>query len=317
MSVITISRLDASRGEEVAALVALHLGFRLVDRKLMKELIYSYDLLSSLGKMGEPGGGEETADEEAHIRAATEGVIFHHAFKENIVLLGHGGQFLFQGCPSSFHVRIIASLPFRRRNFQPRGKEDPDAALLRGDRKRRQLVRRYCGDDLRAPEHYDLIVKMDSLGVEGAAEAVVASVRSLPWKGDGHFDAIRSYGQLRGVEEISVDPIPPLMAKEILFAHPSEAEFARVLDFYRIRWEYEPKSFPIEWWPDGRVKESFTPDFYLPETDAFLELTTMKQSLVTKKNRKVRRFRELYPDQRLNIFYGRDYRKLALKYGLE
>lgn len=317
MSVITISRLDASRGEEVAALVALNLGFRLIDRKLMKELIYSYDLLSSLGKMGEPGGGEGVAGEEARIRAATEGVIFHHAFKENIVLLGHGGQFLFRGCPSSFHVRIIASLAFRRRNFQPRGKENPDEALLRGDRKRRQMVRRYCGDDLSAPEHYDLVVKMDSLGVEGAAEAVVSSVRTLPWKGEGHYDAIRSFGQRRGVEEISLDSIPPSAAAAVVFAHPSEAEFARVLDFYRIRWEYEPKSFPIEWWPDGRVKESFTPDFYLPETDAFLELTTMKQSLVTKKNRKVRRFRELYPEHRLNIFYGRDYRKLALKYGLE
>jgi hypothetical protein len=317
MSVITISRLDASRGEEVAALVALNLGFRLVARKLMKELIYSYDLLSSLGRMGEPGGGEGTADEEAHIRAVTEGVVFHLAFKENIVFLGPGGQFLFRGCPSSFHARIIASLSFRRRNFHPQGKEGPDEALLRGDRKRRQLVRRHCGEDLRAPEHYDLIVKMDSLGVEGAAEAIVASVRSLPWEGDGRFDAIRSFGQRRGVEEISLDPLPPVTAKEIVFAHPSEAEFARVLDFYRIRWEYEPTSFPIEWWPDGRVKESFTPDFYLSETDVFLELTTMKQSLVTKKNRKVRRFRELYPDRTLNIFYGRDYRKLALKYGLE
>ena len=125
MSVITISRLDASRGEEVAALAALHLGFRLIDRKLMKELLYSYDLLSSLGKMGEPGGREGMTDEESRIRAVTEGVIFHHAFKEDIVLLGHGGQFLFRGCPSSFHVRVIASLSCRRRNFQAREKESP------------------------------------------------------------------------------------------------------------------------------------------------------------------------------------------------
>ena len=43
----------------------------------------------------------------------------------------------------------------------------------------------------------------------------------------------------------------------------------------------------------------------------------MKQSLVTKKNRKVRRFRELYPEEQLNIFYRRDFRKLAIKYGME
>jgi len=100
------------------------------------------------------------------------------------------------------------------------------------------------------------------------------------------------------------------------FAHASEAEFARILDFYGIRWEYEPRSFPLEWDDEGRVVESFSPDFYLPEVDLYLELTTLKQNLVTKKNRKLRRMRELYPNVRVKIFYGRDYRNLLAKYDL-
>jgi len=100
------------------------------------------------------------------------------------------------------------------------------------------------------------------------------------------------------------------------FAHESEEEFAKLLDFYGIRWEYEPRSFPLEWDNTGRIVESFNPDFYLPDVDLFIELTTLKQSLVTKKNRKVRRLRELYPNVRLKIFYGRDYRNLLFKYGL-
>ncbi len=100
------------------------------------------------------------------------------------------------------------------------------------------------------------------------------------------------------------------------FAHKSEEEFAKLLDFYGIRWEYEPRSFPLEWNEAGRVVESFNPDFYLPDVNLYIELTTLKQSLVTKKNRKVRRLRELYPDIRLKIFYGRDYRNLLFKYGL-
>jgi len=100
------------------------------------------------------------------------------------------------------------------------------------------------------------------------------------------------------------------------FAHESEAEFARLLDFYGIRWEYEPRSFPLQRDNQGRVVESFNPDFYLPEIDLYIELTTLKQSLVTKKNRKLRRLRELYPNIRVKIFYGRDYRSLLLKYGL-
>lgn len=100
------------------------------------------------------------------------------------------------------------------------------------------------------------------------------------------------------------------------FAHKSEEEFVKLLDFYGIRWEYEPRSFPLEWDEAGRVVESFNPDFYLPDVDLYIELTTLKQSLVTKKNRKVRRLRELYPNVRLKIFYGRDYRNLLFKYGL-
>jgi hypothetical protein len=100
------------------------------------------------------------------------------------------------------------------------------------------------------------------------------------------------------------------------FAHPSERECARILDFYRIRWEYEPRTFPIERDKKGNVIASFTPDFYLPDLDLYIELTTMSQKLVTKKNRKVRRLRELYPDVNIKILYQRDFRSLLFKYGL-
>ena len=42
----------------------------------------------------------------------------------------------------------------------------------------------------------------------------------------------------------------------------------------------------------------------------------MKQKLVTKKNRKIRRLRELYPEIKIRILYQRDYLHLAAKYGL-
>lgn len=99
------------------------------------------------------------------------------------------------------------------------------------------------------------------------------------------------------------------------FAHASEAELARILDFYRVPWIYEPDTFPIGWSLSGDVVESFSPDFYLPEMDLYLELTTLKQKLVRKKNRKLRRLRELYPDIRIKLFYARDFRMLLLKFG--
>ncbi len=100
------------------------------------------------------------------------------------------------------------------------------------------------------------------------------------------------------------------------FAHPSERVAAQILDFYRLRWEYEPTSFPIEWDKAGNVLSSFTPDFHLPDLDLYIELTTMSQKLVTKKNRKVRRLKELYPNVNIKIFYQKDFRNLLMKYGI-
>ncbi len=99
------------------------------------------------------------------------------------------------------------------------------------------------------------------------------------------------------------------------FAHASEAELSRILDFYAVRWEYEPRVFPILWNTEGDVLESFAPDFYLPDLDLYVELTTLRQKLVRKKNRKLRRLRELYPDVNIKLFYARDFRALMLKYG--
>jgi hypothetical protein len=102
----------------------------------------------------------------------------------------------------------------------------------------------------------------------------------------------------------------------VTFAHPSERVAAQILDYYGIRWAYEPTTFPIEWNARGDVIASFSPDFYLPDFDLYIELTTMSQKLVTKKNRKVRRLRELYPDITIKIFYQKDFRALCFKYGL-
>ena len=99
------------------------------------------------------------------------------------------------------------------------------------------------------------------------------------------------------------------------FAHASEAELARILDFYEVQWRYEPDTYPIGWNLDGDVVESFSPDFYLPDMDLYVELTTLKQKLVRKKNRKLRRLRQLYPDIRIKLFYARDFRMLMLKFG--
>jgi hypothetical protein len=101
------------------------------------------------------------------------------------------------------------------------------------------------------------------------------------------------------------------------FANDAELECAKVLDYYGVPWEYEPRTFVLEEDEGGRVVEAFAPDFYLPEQDLYLEVTVMKQSLVTRKNRKLRKFRARYPDVRIKLFYKRDVERLARRYRLE
>jgi len=100
------------------------------------------------------------------------------------------------------------------------------------------------------------------------------------------------------------------------FVNQAELEVAKLLDFYGIRWEYEPRSFVLETDDEGRVIEAARPDFYLPDQDLYVEITTMKQSLVTRKNRKIRKLRERYPDVKVKLFYRRDIERLVEKYGL-
>jgi hypothetical protein len=106
---------------------------------------------------------------------------------------------------------------------------------------------------------------------------------------------------------------PALMARMPSFAHPTEEMFARLLDFHGIEWQYEPRTFAIEWDSAGNVREGFTPDFYLPELDLFVELTMMKQSLIRRKNRKLRLMRELYPEASIRVLYQKDLEDLRFK----
>jgi hypothetical protein len=103
----------------------------------------------------------------------------------------------------------------------------------------------------------------------------------------------------------------------VRFAHNSERQFAKLLDFYAIAWEYEPRTFVLQRDRDGNPQQAFTPDFYLPAYDLYIEITTLNQRLVTKKNRKARRLQELHPEVQVKVLYQRDYLQLLVKYGLE
>ena len=102
----------------------------------------------------------------------------------------------------------------------------------------------------------------------------------------------------------------------VRFSHPSEELFARVLDFYGLEWDYEPRTFPLEWDEEGNVVEAFSPDFYLPSQNLYIELTTLRPQLASHKNRKLKRMAELYPDVHIKLLKRREMREMMIKYGL-
>jgi hypoxanthine phosphoribosyltransferase len=118
------------------------------------------------------------------------------------------------------------------------------------------------------------------------------------------------------VQPLSAKLHPPTTIEDARFAHESEEEFARLLDFYGVRWQYEPRTFTLRQTDDGRIIEAFSPDFFLPDVNLFIELTTLKQGLVTDKHRKLRRLRELHPDIQIKLLYKKDYLNLLRKYDI-
>ncbi|MBM3188452.1 MAG: hypothetical protein FJZ90_06995 [Chloroflexi bacterium] len=123
------------------------------------------------------------------------------------------------------------------------------------------------------------------------------------------------------MSEASRPPRPVANAEasreEINFSHPSEREFARVLDFYGIAWRYEPTTFPLRWDDQGNILEAFSPDFYLVDTDLYVELTTLRPQLMRIKRRKIRRLKELYPEINIRLWSRSDFMRFLERLGLE
>ena len=90
------------------------------------------------------------------------------------------------------------------------------------------------------------------------------------------------------------------------FAHHSEADLANLFSFFNVSWQYEPHTFPILWDAQGNVVESFTPDFYLPEFDIYVEVTTAAARFQTRKNRKLRLLAGAHPNVRVKLLNKRD-----------
>ncbi|MEO8368996.1 MAG: hypothetical protein ABI806_07355 [Candidatus Solibacter sp.] len=310
MALIAVSGHPGCRFEEVARLSAQRLGYELLTQSRIAALA------------AEEFGADVNIPDKAYTSLVTS-LLARLATQHHLVFCAAGGELQGRHFPGMLRVHVVApenarigNLMLDRRLERPAARQallDLEAAD-RADRKAK------FGKTKASAELFDLVINAEALTTEQMAGLIEATVAAMGLKERGLLSPAAEQ-QLQFQMRLKLARyglVPPanVTLRSKMFAHPSEEMFANLLDFYRIAWEYEPRSFPVKYDQDGSVLESFTPDFFMPEFDLYVELTTMKQSLVTRKNRKVRLLRELYPHLNIQVFYQKDFENLIFKYGL-
>jgi hypothetical protein len=243
--------------------------------------------------------------------------------QHHVVISSTGSELLLRNMPGVLRVHVVAPESRRLGNVMlDRRLERAEAK----DRLRQMEIetsvtrKRRFGRAGSRLQSFDLVMNAEALGTEQMSDVLESAVRA---KGllEGGLLTPAAEAQIQFQVRLKLARygiVPPdrLQVPRKDFGHPSEEVFANLLDFYRIAWDYEPRSFPLQWDKDGKVQEAFTPDFYLPEFDMYVELTTMKQANVTRKNRKIRLLRAIYPHVNIQVFYQKDVQDLVIKYGL-
>ncbi len=310
MALLTVSGEPGCRAEELARRVAQRLGFEVFTEFQLRRLV-------------EEHFGAETHLPDRAWPHVLGSILATLAARHHLVACIPGAEFLLRQYPAALRVYVVAPPSHRtgmlmldQRLERPQAME----ALKRLEAERKQERRRRFGRATADLRLFDLVLNAGLMETEVMVETLVAAATAGRLKEQGLLAAptleeIQFQIRLQ-LARHRLRPPGEVAWQRRAFVHPSEEIFANLLDFYRIAWEYEPRSFPLKWDKDGRVVEAFTPDFYLPEFDLYVELTTMKQALVTKKNRKIRRLQQMYPDVNIQVFYQKDFQNLIFKYGL-
>jgi len=309
MALLTISGEPASRWEQVANGAAQLLKFELVTETRLQPWI------------AEEFG--EAAIPDRAWRAAVVSILARMAAEHHLVVALPGAESLFGPMPMLLRTGVFAPEARRVGNLMlDQRVERPDAKkmLAHLDQEWRTTHRARFGRAKTAAESFDVTLNAEYMDAGQMAEVLRSAVcaRGLMDHGllSGAAEAQIQFQMRLQLARYGIVPAGRASLKQAAFGHPSEQLFANLLDFYRIQWQYEPRSFPLQWDKDGNVIEAFTPDFYLPEFDLYVELTTMKQANVTRKNRKIKLLRAIYPHVNIQVFYQKDFQDLVFKYGL-
>jgi cytidylate kinase len=316
MAFITVSGEPGCRHEELA---------RMAAQRLECELVTEPDL----AKMIAAEFGDSIRIPDLAWRPLTVSILATLGTERHVVVSSTGAELLSRELAAVLRLHVVAPESVRLGTVMQDGRLNRAEAKtrLREMEAARGLVRkRRFGQKISRPTDFDLVLNARKLSPSEMVDLLEAAVKSQGLLDSGPLGAaaaaeVQFKVRLQLARFGIVAPKSPSIERVELefgrhFGHPSEQVFANLLDFYGIAWDYEPRSFPLQWDKDGKVSEAFTPDFYLPEFNLYVELTTMKQANVTRKNRKIRLLRAIYPHVNIQVFYQKDVQDLVTKYGL-
>lgn len=296
---VTLSRDTGSLGDDIAkglaeALHAQHITRDSSLKNWYPEIANAHELhmLSE-----SPGYYLKTSVSGTSFQDFLEKKLQEAVEKETAVISGLGSQLIFQDHKDALHVKITGSKTTRIDRMIRRSRlsrEDAEKILEHTDRRHRRYIQLLYGTDWMDPLLYHLTINTDKVDTREAISMIL--------------DLFHKSSADRNESEADDQP------QEIHFKNESEEEFAKVLDLYNLEWEYEPRTFPLKWDSEGNITQAFSPDFYLPRFNTYIELTIMNQKYTAIKRKKMALLKKLYPGTNISIVYKNDFHSLVERF---
>lgn len=205
MAVITISRQSGSEGNEIARILCEKLGYRLFDKNMMIEMA------KELG--AESADATNSAEESNKAKALVERILNpfqpardpqHKPHKEisfeegstmtesqvralvlaahahgKVIIIGRGSQVILAEKPDVLHVRVVAPLEVRIKNWQARENlsyQDASKRVSERDKAHIDFVKTFFDEDIREPSLYDLLVNTSKFPPDAAADLIMEAL---------------------------------------------------------------------------------------------------------------------------------------------
>jgi cytidylate kinase len=298
---VTISRNTGSLGDEIAKQLAekqgvLHITRDYVLKNWFPEIASAHELhmLSE-----SPSYFAKTSSRGITFQKFLEEKLHETIASQSVVISGMGSQIIFQDHAEALHIKITGSREIRVKRMIDRNNlsyDDAKRILELTDRRHKRYILILYQTDWMDTLIYDLTINTDRIDTEEALSIIM-----------NLYNRSKERTDLTKQEEKK-------LPKEIHFKNESEEEFAKVLDMYNLEWEYEPRTFPLKWDSEGNITQAFSPDFYLPRFNTYIELTIMNQKYTSGKRKKMALLKKLYPGTNISIVYKDDFHSLVKRF---